>query len=308
MPLNFKNRDLISIKSLSKEEILHILTLSKELKNQPQSTLLDGKIMGSCFFEPSTRTRLSFEAAMHRLGGKVIGFTDAASTSTAKGEAFSDTIKTIGHYTDVMVVRHHLEGAAKRASEVSETPIINGGDGTNQHPTQTLLDLFTIQVCHGALDNVRIAIIGDLKHGRTVHSLAQACTHFNSRLYFVSPKGLEMPPAVCHELSMNRIKFSLHNTIEEVIEKADILYMTRIQEERFSDKSDYQRVKDSFVLTSELLKAKGHSSLRVLHPFPRRGEINFDVDNTPYAYYFQQAANGLYVRQAILGLILGKLS
>lgn len=307
MHQDFKNRDIVSISSLTKEEILHILSLTKDLKSKPRCSLLTGKIMASCFFEPSTRTRLSFEAAMHRLGGQVIGFSDSNTTSTSKGEAFSDTIRTIGQYSDVIVVRHPLEGAAQRAAEVTDKPVINGGDGTNQHPTQTLLDLFSIQECQGSLENLRIALVGDLKHGRTVHSLAQASAHFNMRLYFVSPQGLEMSQHICQELRKKSVKFSLHTSIEEVIEKSDIVYMTRIQEERFTDKMEYQKMKGSFFLTPELLKMSKNDKLKVLHPLPRVNEIHRDIDKSTYAYYFQQAHNGLFVRQAVLGLTLGAL-
>lgn len=307
MPLKFHNRDIISMNTLSKDEIEHILTVSKELKNTPKSNILNGSIMASCFFEPSTRTRLSFETAMHRMGGNVVGFSDSQTTSTSKGERLSDTIKTIGQYVDVIVIRHPLDGSAQIAAESTDKPVINGGDGTNQHPTQTLTDLFTILETQGTLENLRIAVVGDLKHGRTVHSLAQAFAYFNPRLYFVSPQGLEMPQHICHDLKKMSIKFSIHGSIKEIIDKVDILYMTRIQEERFADKLDYQRLKDSYVLTPEILKLSNNDNLRVLHPFPRVNEISREVDHSPQAYYFQQAQNGIFVRQALLALTLGKL-
>jgi aspartate carbamoyltransferase catalytic subunit len=304
----FKTRDLISIANCSKEEIVHILSLAEELKRKEQPELLQGLLLGSCFFEPSTRTRLSFEAAMQRLGGKVIGFSDANTTSTAKSEKLSDTMKIISQYVDAIVIRHHLDGSARLAAEAIDIPVINGGDGTNQHPTQTLLDLFTIQECQGTLEKLSIAMCGDLKHGRTVHSLAQACAQFNVRLYFVSPKSLEMPQHIIDDLIQRGTKFSLHGSIEEVIEKVDILYMTRVQEERFADKTEYQRLKDSFILTLNLLQRSPKKNLRVMHPFPRVNEISREIDSTPYAYYFQQAKNGLLVRQAALGVALGRLS
>lgn len=308
MTFQANTRDIISIASLSKDEILRILVLAENLKKVPQPHLLAGTILGSCFFEPSTRTRLSFESAMHRLGGKVIGFSDASTTSTSKHEKLSDTIKIISQYVDVIVMRHPLEGSARRAAESTEIPVINGGDGTNQHPTQTLLDLFTIKECQGSLENLKIAMVGDLKNGRTVHSLAQACALFNTRLYFVSPKGLEMPQHILDDLIQMGARFSFHTAIEDVIDKVDILYMTRVQEERFTDKTEYQRLKDSFILTLDLLQRSKKENLRVMHPFPRVNEISRDIDSTPYAYYFQQARNGLFVRQAVLGIALGRLS
>lgn len=307
MQLNFNGRDLVSMSQLTKEEILHVLLHASQLKQEPQSDLLKGKLMGSCFFEPSTRTRLSFEAAMHRLGGQVVGFSDKHATSAAKGEAFSDTIRTIGQYTDVIILRHYLEGAAQKAAEMTDIPIINGGDGSNQHPTQTLLDLFTIQECRGTLENLHIAIVGDLKHGRTVHSLAQAMGFFSPRFYFVSPQGLEMPDHLCHELRKQGVKFSLHHALEEVLKKCDILYMTRIQEERFIDKWEYEKVKFAFTLTLDMLRSAQNASLRILHPLPRLKEIERAIDGTGQAYYFEQAKNGLFIRQALLGLILGNL-
>lgn len=308
MTTQFKTRDIISIANFSKDEILRILALADELKKNPQPHLLEGTILGSCFFEPSTRTRLSFESAMYRLGGKVIGFSDANTTSAAKNETLSDTIKIISQYVDVIVMRHPLDGSARRAAELIEIPVINGGDGTNQHPTQTLLDLLTIQECQGTLEKLGIAMVGDLKNGRTVHSLAQACALFNTRLYFVCPKGLEMPQHILDDLIQLGAKFSIHNNLEDVIDKVDILYMTRVQEERFTDKTEYQRLKDSFILSLNMLKRSPRKNLRVMHPFPRNNEIKREIDDTPYAYYFHQALNGLFVRQAVLGIASGRLS
>ncbi len=300
-------RDIISIPELSKEEILHILKVAGELKKKNQPKLLDGQVMGSCFFEPSTRTRLSFETAMQRLGGRVIGFADPAVTSAKKGESLYDAVKIIGQYVDVIAMRHPIEGAARRAAEATNKPIINGGDGANQHPTQTLLDLFTILETQKKLTGLKIALVGDLKYGRTVHSLAQALTHFNTTLYLVAPEVLQMPSHICSELKSKKIKFSLHKKIEEVINKVDILYMTRIQGERFADPMDYERVKNAFVLNTNML-GDAKPNLRILHPLPRVNEISTDVDKTKHAYYFEQAENGLFVRQAILALVLSKLS
>jgi len=303
---NFKSRSIISITDLSKSDILHVLKYAEEIKKKPQLDLLKNKIMASCFFEPSTRTRLSFETAMEKLGGQVMGFSQAGVTSAKKGESTYDAMKIIGQYADVIAMRHPLEGAARRASEATNKPVLNGGDGANQHPTQTLLDLFTMKECQKKLSNLSIALIGDLKYGRTVHSLAEALTHFNARLYFVAPENLQMPSHICDHLKKQKIKFSFHDKIEHIINKVDIAYMTRIQKERFGDPIEYEKVKDIYVLTAEMLD-KTKPNLKIMHPLPRVNEIATDVDNTKYAYYFEQAENGLYVRQALLGLVLGKL-
>ncbi len=301
-----KGRDIISITDLNKAEILHVLKHAKALKLKPQPKLLEGNIMGSCFFEPSTRTRLSFETAMQRLGGRVIGFADPGVTSAKKGESLYDAMKIIGQYSDIIAMRHPVEGAARRAAEATDKPILNGGDGANQHPTQTLLDLFTIQECQKKLEGLNIALVGDLKYGRTTHSLAQALVNFNARLYFVAPDVLQMPEYICDSLKSHGIKYSMHKNIEEVVNKVDILYMTRIQGERFADPMDYERVKNVYVLKAGMLE-NAQPNLRVMHPLPRVNEIATDVDATKHAYYFEQAENGLYVRQALLGLALGKL-
>lgn len=306
MPITFKGRDIISISELTKPEILHILKHAEILKQKQQPKLLDGYVMGSCFFEPSTRTRLSFETAMKKLGGSVVGFADPGVTSAKKGETLYDSMKIIGQYVDVVAMRHPMEGAARRAAEATDKPILNGGDGANQHPTQTLLDLFSIKECQKKLEKLNIALVGDLKYGRTTHSLAQALINFNARLYFVAPESLQMPDYLCEELKQNKIKFSFHKKIEEVINKVDILYMTRIQGERFADPMEYERVKNVYILKAKMIE-KAQSNMRVLHPLPRVNEIATDVDNTKHAYYFEQAENGLYVRQALLGLVLGKL-
>ena len=228
-----KTHGLISIQDLTQDEILLILKQAEQMKQKGAKPLLNGALMASCFYEPSTRTRLSFEAAMKRMGGDVIGFSDACNTSSSKGESLYDAMKVIGSYADVIVLRHPADGAARLASLATRTPIINAGDGTNQHPTQTLLDLFTIKECQGKLKELNIAFVGDLKNGRTVHSLSLACAFFDMRLFFVSPESLALPEEICHALKKQGIKFSFHRTIEEVIGKADILYMTRIQKERF---------------------------------------------------------------------------
>lgn len=298
-------KNLVSIKEMSRQQIEALLQRAAEMKKKPPGPLLQGYVMASCFFEPSTRTRLSFETAMKRLGGDVIGFSDAQTTAVNKGESLHDSIKVIGQLSDVVVIRHPHEGAARHAAEATEKPVVNAGDGANEHPTQTLLDLFTIQECHEKLDGLHIAFAGDLLFGRTVHSLVYALKHFNARLYFVSPPSLSLPEYVCEELKRSGIPYSFHNSIDEVIGKADILYMTRVQKERFPIAEEYQQVKDRLILTLEILK-KAKAGLRVLHPLPRVSEIASDVDETEYAYYFQQAENGLFVRQALLCSLLGK--
>ncbi len=302
MKNSIQGRSLISIADLSKEEILTILKKADEIKKKTPKELLKGKILASCFFEPSTRTRLSFEAAMIRLGGNVIGFSDSTSTSAQKGESLHDAIKVIGHYADVLVFRHPKDGSARVASEATNKPVLNAGDGINQHPTQTLLDLFTIKECQGKLKGLNIAFIGDLKNGRTVHSLSLASAHFDMRLFFVSPSQLGLPDEISHVLKKQGIKFSFHPTLEEVISKADILYMTRMQSERLNP-SEREKFKETLILTEGML-SKAKKNMRVLHPLPRVNEIEATVDKTPHAYYFQQAENGLYVRMALLSLIL----
>jgi aspartate carbamoyltransferase catalytic subunit len=304
--MSFKNRDVITINDFTKVDLLHLINIAKSIKENPQPTLLKGKILASCFFEPSTRTRLSFEAAMHRLGGAVIGFSDSKMTSVNKGENLHDTMKMVDQYSDIVVLRHPLEGSAQLAADVLQIPLINAGDGANQHPTQTFVDLFTIQETQGRLENLHIAIAGDLKHGRTVHSLAQALVSFNSRLYFISSPSLEMPKTICDELREKGIKFSFHTSLEEIIHKLDIIYMTRVQEERFIHKSDYDNVKNSLIIKPSLIE-NAKENLKILHPLPRVKEIDKRVDATPFAYYFQQAGNGIYVRQALLALMLGTL-
>lgn len=287
--------NLVSIEELTKEEILLLLAETKAIKQAPPSKPLAGKILGCCFFEPSTRTRLSFETAMLRLGGSTIGFSEPSLTSSKKGESLSDTIRMMELYADALVLRHPMEGAARLAAEISSKPVINAGDGSNQHPTQTLLDLFTIQECQGKLDELHITLAGDLKFGRTIHSLAVALTHFNPRLYFVSPPDLEMPQEVCTLLRQRGVKYSYHTSLDEVIQKSDILYMTRVQQERMAS----ARLKAPLTLTVKQL-AKAKDNLKVLHPLPRVGEIDPLIDATPYAHYFQQAENGIYTRQALL--------
>ena len=296
-------RHLLSIQDLSKEEIELVLDTAEHLKKEPNQNLLKGCILATCFFEPSTRTRFSFESAMHRLGGSVIGFADPTATSVKKGETLFDTIKTISKFADAIVIRHPVDGSALIAAEASDVPILNGGDGSNQHPTQALLDLFTIRECQGKLDDLHIAFVGDLKHGRTIHSLCQALTNYQVRLYFVSPEALPLPKKIQEQLEEAKIPFSFHDSIEEVIPLVDILYMTRIQKERFVDPNcDFN---NPCILKYEHLK-NVRENLKILHPLPRIDEIERTIDSTPYAHYFDQLANGVSVRMALLLLILGK--
>jgi aspartate carbamoyltransferase catalytic subunit len=301
----YYQRHIISLKDFSREDILFLLHFTKHMKENPLSGQLQGKILASCFFEPSTRTRLSFESAMNRLGGSVIGFSEGLTTSAAKGESLQDSIKILSHYADVLILRHAYEGAAQLAAETANIPVINAGDGANQHPTQTFLDLFTIMECQGKLDNLHIAMAGDLKYGRTVHSLAQGLIPFKPRLYFMSPPGLEMPKEICNDLKEMGIKFSFHKGFDEVVPKIDILYMTRIQEERFAHKLEFELAKNTFILKPDYLKDV-KPNLKILHPLPRILEIDKSLDNSPHAHYFQQAQNGLWVRQALLTLILSQ--
>ena len=300
--MNFKNRDIISIEDLSKKEIIHILETAKFLVKKPRPNLLNGKVLSTVFYEPSTRTRLSFESAMNRLGGKVIGFAEPSMSSYKKGETLQDTMKMVEGYSDIIVLRHPNEGAARLAAEASSVPLINAGDGANQHPTQTLLDLYTIKKCQKKLSNLKVALMGDLRYGRTVHSLTQALKLFRCKFFFISPDSLKMPEYVKDELE----GYEEVSSLEEVLPELDILYSTRIQRERFVDQADYEKVKGIYVLRKKMLE-NAKTNLRIMHPLPRINEIHTDVDETKYAYYFQQAANGIPVRQALLGLILGKL-
>ncbi|HBX52489.1 MAG: aspartate carbamoyltransferase [Bacteroidetes bacterium RIFOXYA12_FULL_35_11] len=301
-----KNRSLVSIEDYSKEEYMKILALAEKFEANPVQNILNGKVVATLFFEPSTRTRLSFESAVNKLGGRVIGFSDTSSTSVSKGESLKDTIKTVANYSDLIVMRHPIEGSSRYASEVSRVPIINAGDGANQHPTQTLLDLYSINKTQGKLDNLHIFLIGDLKYGRTVHSLIISLVDFNPTFYFISPKELMIPGEYKLMLDRKGIKYSEHLDFTDIVEKADIIYMTRIQKERFSDPMEYEKTKNSYVLKNNML-ANAKSNLKILHPLPRVNEINTDVDDTEQAYYFTQALNGVYVRQAIMTSIFGLL-
>ena len=300
-----ENRSLVTIAEHSKEKIRYMLEMAKEFEKNPNRRILEGKIVATLFFEPSTRTRLSFETAANRLGARVIGFTDPKATSSSKGETLKDTIMMVSNYADVIVMRHFLEGAARYASEITPVAIVNAGDGANQHPSQTLLDLYSIEKTQGTLENLNICLVGDLKHGRTVHSLLMAMRHFNPTFHFVSPEELKMPEEYKLYCLEHNIKYTEHTEFnEETIAQADILYMTRVQRERFTDLMEYERVKNVYVLRKKMLDGT-RDNLRILHPLPRVNEIAHDVDESPIAYYFQQAQNGLYAREAILCDVLG---
>ena len=299
------SKSLVSIDDISRDEILQLLESARHFEENPNRRLLEGKVVATLFFEPSTRTRLSFETAVNRLGGRVIGFSDASPSSPAKGETLKDTIKMVSNYVDLIVMRHYLEGAARYATEVTDVPVINAGDGANQHPSQTMLDLYSIYKTQGKLEDLTITMVGDLKYGRTVHSLIQAMRYFNPTFHFVACEELRMPDEYKDLCDRNGIKYTEHTDFSpEVINASDILYMTRVQRERFTDIMEYEKVKNLYTLRNAML-ADAKDNLRVLHPLPRITEIDQDVDDNPKAYYFDQARNGLYARQAIICRALG---
>lgn len=297
--------DFVTIADLSKEKIMYLLEMAQEFEKYPNRELLKGKVIATLFFEPSTRTRLSFETAANRLGARVIGFSDAKASSVSKGETLKDTVLMVSNYADVIVMRHYVEGAAQYASEVAPVPIVNAGDGAHMHPSQCLLDLYSIYKTQGTLDNLNIYLVGDLKYGRTVHSLITAMRHFNPTFHFVAPKELAMPDEYKIYCKEHGIKFVEHTDFnEDVIADADILYMTRVQKERFSDLMEYERVKNVYILKNSML-GKAKPNMKILHPLPRVNEIAYDVDDNPHAYYIQQAGNGLFAREAIFSHVLG---
>ena len=298
-------KHLVSISHCSAEDIMRILDRATLFERNPNRDFLQGRVVATLFFEPSTRTRLSFETAVCRLGGKVIGFSDASTSSSTKGETLKDTIKIVSNYADAIVMRHYLEGAAQYATEVSPVPIINAGDGSNQHPSQTLLDLYSIRQTQGSLEQKTIVMVGDLKYGRTIHSLIEGMQPFSPRFIFVAPKELALPEEYRSYCREHNIPFEeVTEFTSEVIAEADILYMTRVQRQRFSDPEEYERVKNVYILDRELLRL-AKPNLKILHPLPRVQEIAQEVDDHPAAYYFRQALNGLYVRQSILSEVLG---
>ena len=300
-----EKQDFVSIEGLSREKILYLIEMAQEFERHPNRDILKGKVVATLFYEPSTRTRLSFETAANRLGARVIGFTDAKVSSVSKGETLKDTILMVSNYADVIAMRHYIEGAAQYASEVAPVPIINAGDGAHQHPSQCMLDLYSIYKTQGTLDNLNIYLVGDLKYGRTVHSLIMAMRHFNPTFHFVAPKELSMPNEYKLYCKEKGIKFQEHTAFnEKVIADADIIYMTRVQKERFSDLMEYERVKNVYILRRNML-ANVKDNMKILHPLPRVNEIAYDVDEDPHAYYIQQAKNGLYAREAIFCHCLG---
>ena len=299
------NRSIVSIADYSREQIQRLLERTADFEREPNRRLLEGKVVATLFFEPSTRTRLSFETAANRLGARVIGFTDPKVTSSSKGETLKDTIKMVSNYADVIIMRHKLEGAALYASEVTDVPIINAGDGSNLHPSQTMLDLYSIWKTQGRLDDLNIYLVGDLKYGRTVHSLLMSMRKYNPTFHFVAPKELEMPEEYKLYCQKEGIRYVEQTDFtEDTISDADILYMTRVQRERFTDLMEYERVKDAYILRADML-GKCRENMRILHPLPRVNEIEQDVDDSPHAYYFQQAQNGLYAREALICQALG---
>ena len=297
--------NFVTIADLSKDEIEYLIQLVSEFEKHPNRELLKGKIVATLFYEPSTRTRLSFETAANRLGAKVIGFSDAKASSVSKGETLKDTILMVSNYADVIAMRHYIEGAAQYASEVAPVPIINAGDGAHMHPSQCLLDLYSIYKTQGTLENLSIYLVGDLKYGRTVHSLITAMRHFNPTFHFIAPKELAMPAEYKLYCKEHGIKYFEHTAFnEKVIADADILYMTRVQKERFSDLMEYERVKNVYILRRDMLR-NAKDNMKIMHPLPRVNEIAYDVDDDPHAYYIQQAQNGLYARAAIFCYALG---
>jgi aspartate carbamoyltransferase catalytic subunit len=305
--LEFEGRDIISIKDFSRDEIDYILKIAKAMEPiaTKGSDILKGKILATLFFEPSTRTRLSFEAAMHKLGGSTIGFAEAEIASVKKGENLADTVRTVENYADVLAVRHPLEGAARLAAEFAKVPVINGGSGAEEHPTQALLDLYTVMKEKGKIDGLKIALLGDLRYGRTVHSLAYALSLYNIELYLISPESLKMRREVLQTIK-EKIRVTEKTSLEKIVPLIDVLYVTRIQKERFPDPAEYIKVKGSHRIDMTTL-SDAKKDLIILHPLPRVDEIAAEVDNTPYARYFQQVWNGIVMRMALLALILGAL-
>jgi aspartate carbamoyltransferase catalytic subunit len=305
--MNFKGLDLVSIKDFSKEEIHYILDVAEKMlpiaEGKETSKELEGKVLASLFYEPSTRTRLSFESAMLRLGGNIIGFAEPKASSVAKGETIADTVRMAESYADVIVLRHPSEGAAKLAAQFSSKPVINAGDGAGQHPTQTLLDLYTIRTEKGKIENQNIAIVGDLKYGRTVHSLVYALALFGAKLTFIAPPQIQMPPEIIKYLKESGTDPVIEENLEDVIKDADVMYITRIQKERFPDPEEYLKVAGTYRIDIDLLR-NAKSNLKIMHPLPRIDEISPEVDETPYAAYFKQAFNGILVRMALLNLVL----
>ena len=303
-------KDIISMNDMSKEEIMEILEVAEKIEKTSEEeklNFLKGKIIATLFFEPSTRTKMSFESAAFRLGAQVLQLPPLELSSVKKGESFSDTIKMVESYSDVIVVRHPNDGAARLASTTSQKPVLNAGDGSNQHPSQTLLDLYTIKDEKGTLNNLSVAFVGDLKYGRTVHSLVKALTHFNPVIYFVAPKILQMPSYLIDDLDKNNIKYEILEDFRDCLDKIDVFYMTRIQKERFPDIEDYEKLKGVYVINKKNILGKCKEDMIILHPLPRVDEISTDLDDTKHALYFKQAKNGIPIRQAMMMKVLDKV-
>ena len=298
-------KHLISMRDLSADKTLQLLKLAESLEKNPSQIDLSRRVMAAVFYEASTRTRMSFESAMKRLGGEVIAMVGTSGTSVEKGETLADTARVMARYSDIIVMRHPMEGAARYVSEQVDVPVVNAGDGANQHPTQSLLDLYTILKSQGTLEGLKLALVGDLKYGRTVHSLAYALAPFKPEFHFVSPKSLAMPSHILSDLRKMDIPFKETTKLDKIVNTTDIMYVTRIQRERFPDREEYEKVKNAYIITADLLN-NAKDNMKVLHPLPRVNEITTDVDTTKYAYYFDQAENGVYMRQAILATLLGE--
>jgi aspartate carbamoyltransferase len=307
---DFRGRDILHGAQFTREELEHLMSVAADMEARLQETraldLMNGYLMATLFFEPSTRTRLSFETAMHRLGGAVVGFASAGTSSAAKGESLADTIRTVDQYVDLIVMRHPMLGSATEAAQVATAPVINGGDGAGQHPTQALLDLYTIQSERGMVDGNTIVLCGDLKFGRTVHAGVELFKHYDCRLVFVAPEQLRMPPEITARLREQGVKVEETADLEAALSKADVLYLTRIQKERFADPSDYERLKDSYILDREMVE-RIQPDVTIMHPLPRVNEIATDVDALPNAAYFRQTGNGVYIRMALIALVMGKI-
>lgn len=306
--ISLKSKDIISILDFTKEEILYILDISKRMEEEGSSEILKGKVLANLFFEPSTRTRLSFETAMKRLGGQVVGFDELGTTSTVKGESLRDSVKIIEGYCDIIVLRHFLEGASRLTADSISIPVINAGDGASQHPTQTFVDLYTIKKVKGELENLSIGFLGDLKYGRTAHSLAYAMANFGAEMYFISPPSLRIPKDYLEELESRNVSYHEVASLSEVSSKLDILYCTRIQKERFSDPVEYEKVRGIYKLSKSIMdELNVKDDLKILHPLPRVDEMDESLDATSYAVYFQQAHSGIPVRETLLAAVLGAI-
>lgn len=308
--VNLVGRDILDGAQFTREELERIMEVAadfrEQLKGRKQLKLMEGYVMGSLFFEPSTRTRLSFETAMHRLGGDMVGFASAGTSSTAKGESLEDTIRTVDQYADIIAMRHPEIGSARRAARVANGPVLNGGDGAGQHPTQALLDLFTIQSERGRVDGNTLVLCGDLKNGRTVHAGVELYKHYDCKLIFLAPEALKMPAGITASLRERGVPVEETTDLESALAQADVFYMTRIQKERFADPAEYERLSGSYILNRETIE-RIRPGVTVLHPLPRVDEIATDVDSLPGAAYFRQTKNGVYIRMALIALVMGKV-